>query len=283
MSKLYILYDIREKRGGNLPRINKYTDTFKFRIPNFNKYHPNKGYKKSPWIRLDVDFFDDGRIFQLTPNQKLLYLFLLSSYGRTALDQDGSWVTLSYAQVRSTIALRVDHAALAISRLEQLQLLEVSNETQKGSNERYERTKRNERNERNEGGELAQLSAEPTPLLKEDPWLFSRWNETCVSLPKVKVMNRKRENWLKSRMKAFSKQEWLQILQKIENSRFCRGENDRGWVATFEWLIRDPENPAKVLEGKYDNRARILRTREDAVSEGNAALYQEVMNEGAEL
>ena len=35
-------------------------------------------------------------------------------------------------------------------------------------------------------------------------------------------------------------------------SDFLSGENDRGWKATFDWLIR-PKNFIKVVEGNYSN------------------------------
>ena len=40
---------------------------------------------------------------------------------------------------------------------------------------------------------------------------------------------------------------------KTGKSSFLNGDNDRGWTASIDWLIK-PENRLKVLEGKYDNR-----------------------------
>lgn len=42
------------------------------------------------------------------------------------------------------------------------------------------------------------------------------------------------------------------VANKAAESDFLNGKNDRGWVATFDWLMK-PNNFVKVLEGNYDN------------------------------
>ena len=39
---------------------------------------------------------------------------------------------------------------------------------------------------------------------------------------------------------------------KAEASSFLKGRNDRNWIASFDWLIKDA-NMAKVLDGNYDD------------------------------
>lgn len=45
-----------------------------------------------------------------------------------------------------------------------------------------------------------------------------------------------------------------EIFVKMEASKFCRGDNKRGWKATFDWLFANEKNWVKVLEGNYDNK-----------------------------
>lgn len=47
---------------------------------------------------------------------------------------------------------------------------------------------------------------------------------------------------------------WRLVIARIAASDFCRGANDRGWIADFDFLVRR-STALKVLEGKYDNRA----------------------------
>lgn len=44
---------------------------------------------------------------------------------------------------------------------------------------------------------------------------------------------------------------WIDVVGKIAASPFCNGENERGWLADFDFLIR-PGTGIKALEGKYD-------------------------------
>ena len=44
------------------------------------------------------------------------------------------------------------------------------------------------------------------------------------------------------------------IFEKMEDSKFLRGDNSRGWKATFDWLFSNEKNWVKVAEGNYDNR-----------------------------
>lgn len=45
---------------------------------------------------------------------------------------------------------------------------------------------------------------------------------------------------------------WHTALQKMAQSNFCRGSNDRGWKADFDFLVTEGSF-VKLMEGKYDN------------------------------
>jgi hypothetical protein len=48
----------------------------------------------------------------------------------------------------------------------------------------------------------------------------------------------------------------LEAITKIGASRFCCGENDRGWRADIDFLLQ-PKSFTALLEGKYDNRLGV--------------------------
>jgi len=95
-------------------------------------------------------------------------------------------------------------------------------------------------------GEVTALSA-PHPLIE-------LWNFNCQNLPQVKKVSKARLKKMQALWKEHEPEELLQAIAKIAASDFCNGKNDRGWVATFDFLLQ-PDTPAKALEGKYDNRA----------------------------
>jgi hypothetical protein len=79
------------------------------------------------------------------------------------------------------------------------------------------------------------------------------WNDLCGTLPKCLELSDQRQRRAYQRLNDRPFEQWAQIVDRIAGSTFCNGDNDRGWKATFDWLIQ-PDTAAKVLEGKYDNR-----------------------------
>lgn len=81
------------------------------------------------------------------------------------------------------------------------------------------------------------------------------WNRDCGTLPKVATWNSSRQQYLVTRRKdAFWVSKLPEAVPRIAKSDFCNGHNERGWVATFDWLIERPSAMAKVIEGKFENR-----------------------------
>lgn len=48
---------------------------------------------------------------------------------------------------------------------------------------------------------------------------------------------------------------WRQAIARAAASEFCRGVNDRAWLADLEWFLK-PDTVTKLIEGKYDDRER---------------------------
>jgi hypothetical protein len=83
------------------------------------------------------------------------------------------------------------------------------------------------------------------------------WNAiTKPPIPRCRDLTSKRRRHTRARLSERSLDEWRQVFEKIQASSFCRGESDRGWVASFDWAIGSPDVAVKVLEGKYDDRPK---------------------------
>lgn len=81
------------------------------------------------------------------------------------------------------------------------------------------------------------------------------WNEIVPNCPKVNTISGQREKMLRARWKEHPDVEWWQALfARIAGSGFLTGQNERGWVATFDWVLK-PVNLDKILGGNYDDRA----------------------------
>jgi len=83
--------------------------------------------------------------------------------------------------------------------------------------------------------------------------VMNLWNSTCTSLPKVIQITEKRKRHIAQRLKEIdSLGDWMEVFKKIENSEFLKGGGNTGWQATFDWIIKSPDNLIKVKEGQYD-------------------------------
>lgn len=110
-------------------------------------------------------------------------------------------------------------------------------------------------------------SATPTPRASSPTELAALWNRFSPPLPKCRELSATRRKAAQARLRAHPEHEyWLSVVARIADSAFCKGENDRAWKATFDWLLR-PDTSTRVLEGKYDSTG----SRTSSKSSGNLA------------
>ncbi len=78
------------------------------------------------------------------------------------------------------------------------------------------------------------------------------YNKTCESYPRIRCIAGTREKAVRARWRQYGDIEtFRELFQKAESSDFLKGQNERNWSATFDWLM-NANNMAKVLEGNYD-------------------------------
>ncbi len=113
-------------------------------------------------------------------------------------------------------------------------------------------------------------------LEKEDPCpsspskdLFDLWNKTAEGTPlsKVRELSSTRAKKCTARLKERNPEEWVAIFQRIAESPFLCGQNDRGWKADFDWIIANDGNAGKVLEGKYDRTGSTSKPSDSRYNE----------------
>lgn len=85
------------------------------------------------------------------------------------------------------------------------------------------------------------------------------WNEICTGFPKLFTLSEPRKNKMRLRIAEMGGLEKAlplikQIFEKMQQSKFLKGDNKRGWKASFDWLFENDKNWVKVYEGNYDNK-----------------------------
>ena len=86
--------------------------------------------------------------------------------------------------------------------------------------------------------------------------IVEKWNALNIyGIAPISKLNScsKRYKSLVARMKQYGIQDVLSAIDRIKDSDFLQGKNNKGWTITFDWFVL-PNNFPKVLEGNYDNR-----------------------------
>ncbi len=79
-------------------------------------------------------------------------------------------------------------------------------------------------------------------------------NEYGLSI--ISKLSDKRKAKLRARIDELGEGKIIEAIDKIKESSFLRGENDRKWKVDFDWLIANDTNILKVLEDKYKDEEK---------------------------
>lgn len=83
--------------------------------------------------------------------------------------------------------------------------------------------------------------------------VVEHWNSMAerTGLPAIRKLTLERRRKLAARIRDHPIDDWICVFDRIERSKFLRGENNRGWAANFDFLLQ-PSSFVKILEGTYD-------------------------------
>lgn len=246
----------------------------KIKITKFREFNPRKDYKTLPWVRLNTDLFFSPSTDDLSAEEIALWIFLLMMAARKNCDEFD--VTESYiskhsrvqeSRIRDYLSNIEKNSMISISRSSDVRETFVPRSLRNDTNV-TERT--NVTNER----ESTDVDALVPEIIHP---LVDLWNLWCEKLPKVNHTNASRRKKCEARFRESPEgikpnDYFSEIVRKIAASDFCNGKSERGWRATFDWLLQ-PETHLKVSEGKYDNRGS---SKAQLVSNANMSMLERV-------
>ncbi len=223
-------------------------------IPNWAKHNPRPDRANYTWFRFQNDFFQDPKVFGLSDGDIILFQMIICE----ASKRNRPEVTVNLdlmAALRKTTLKKLTKSLENLRQRELISTADIVHQLPADSrhsagklpaNSPATNERTNETNERREGVESGDSTL---------PRLCVLWNNHCgPKLARVVKTNSVRNRKIELRYPDHSELEWVEIIERIAKSKFCCGENERGWRATFDWLLQ-PETALKVLEGKYDTRA----------------------------
>jgi hypothetical protein len=119
-------------------------------------------------------------------------------------------------------------------------------------------------------GNVAAASGSATAVAGSVELVREAWNtRTHPPIPRCSEMTPERTKHTAARLKEKPLEAIAHAADDVGASTFCNGQNERGWVADYDWFVR-PGTIVKILEGKYTDRVRGP-TAMSSKTEGNAA------------
>ena len=81
------------------------------------------------------------------------------------------------------------------------------------------------------------------------------WHKHCPSYARITKLSHSRQLKIQTRFKEMQANWYTleKVFNQLEASSFLKGENQRSWKATFDWLFSNDQNWLKVYEGNYSN------------------------------
>ncbi len=220
------------------------------------------------WIKLDSKFFEnDGVVMIESLPGGADMLVLIMKMMVASLDKNGVWEfselfnginvlanrfkvsrefvtnTLNAAQACGLLQVELDGGQ--VSRIVIPMVRDLADSVTQGAI-----AKREERARKaalpDKGKKKAEEKANKVSKVDVDK-IVAAWNAT--GLPEVFRVTDNRRELIAAHVKAFGVDKVLEAIEKVSKSDFC---HKGGWC-TFDWLMKNDDNMAKALEGKYDN------------------------------
>lgn len=91
--------------------------------------------------------------------------------------------------------------------------------------------------------------------------ISNSYNATCEKMPYVRKLTEKRKRAIKKIVGLYDVETINEVFLKASESNFLNGENERGWTADLDWLMK-PDNFVRVIEGRFQNRTGVAPKKE---------------------
>lgn len=210
-------------------------DIIEVEIINWAKHQPRKDIKHPSWFAMSNRVLDDVKLFNLTDSEWKAFIYLFSQASQ---------------QNTATPTINLVHA-LQINRIEKAVILSTLKKLAYADVTRTLRARTRSVRERTATHTHTNTHTPEDPAL---PRLACLWNELADScMPRIRELEpgTKRGKDCVARWNEKPDEDyWREVIQKINSSKFCKGNGKKGWVANFAWMVRKGK-AAEILEGNF--------------------------------
>lgn len=104
---------------------------------------------------------------------------------------------------------------------------------------------------------LSPSSALREPTIVRPTAFVEAWNQLCKTLPRVERFSDSRRKKVHARInQGVTLEQFERAVRACTEKPFLRGEGERGWMATFDWLIDNDRNIEKAITG-YNGVSKV--------------------------
>ena len=166
-----------------------------------------------------------------------------------------------------------------------IQTLDIQTQDSKDNKILNNKIRKNKRTKRIEEG--PQKLFNPSKQSNSGPdQVVEMYNDICKELPKVRSLTPKRKTVILKVLNKYGMDTVKEVFRLTSQSDFLLGNNNRGWSADFNWLMKE-DNFIKVLEGNY-NKKKKEQSRDGLVTrranrEEDEAFIEKLRQEGEKV
>jgi hypothetical protein len=234
------------------------------RIRKFEEYKGRKDVTHNSWFRCSNRLLEDPDFYAFSSQELLVWIYILS----LASQKDSGVVFVNFNHADRVCRLPKKCVLSALEKLYTFQI-DPADVTETLRVRDADVTETCATDITNRQTDITSLAEKVEDGNLDPIGLATLWNEyanqcrpligTKKSLPKVDLKSffpdrprYKKASKLCSQLPAEGY--WRSVVERICQSDFCRGKNNRSWLADFDFLVND-ETHVKALEGKYDSRS----------------------------
>jgi len=214
------------------------------RVKNWDKFQQYKD-RNPKWIKVYRDLLDDYEFEKLsdTTQGHLIKIWLLAAKLDNKIVNDPQWIKKKISAKQN----------IDLEQLLTAGFIELYDSVQECTVLYLEEEERRGEEIRKEGDDDESVDVRE---------VFELYRDICFMLPQLRApmvseIGRSVAKEIRERTKGnqLTVGDWSQFFGSVAESRFLTGDNDRGWKASFDWLVKK-ENFGKVQSGKYENSNR---------------------------
>lgn len=244
-------------------------------VNNWAKFNPRKAQKHYTWLRLDHAVMTDPQFSHLTSEGLFTWMATLCYAAYKGVLIDGHMAFLvpvdefsRYCRLSPELVCTVLHALALTGAIDCERVLGDETERLRVLSlfiaDAREAARRRTSSHEDETERATQCEDETNETRRDEtkkenrpppPDLLSLWNDHCSErLTRALTFGAKRQRaWRVRWLEKPDLYYWVGVVERLSNSPFCCGQNDRGWRADIEFLLK-ADTHVKVMEGKYDSR-----------------------------